>query len=333
MFNQKRAVVVRQLGGIGDILALSPVFRGIKEKYPNHRIQVITSSLYMSGALLDLMNHNPLIDDIVVIEPYDAATDETKAWWTQFGKADRLEDHYLWDKADYRVDLNVACIQGESNDIKAHGKVVRPRTQIWCEAAGVTPSDTFPIYKLTQEEIKEAEEYAWNHWDHRKVIGVGINAMDNKRAFPKEKIHEICHGLQAKGFLPVTIDSIFRFSDVVSVIGMKIEKLMPLISLMDAFVTVDSGLLHMAGTVGTPMVGIFGPTDHTMRMGEYLGSAIDSTKLVSCAPCWYAHSCLHSPDHRDHLLCLKKITPEIVVEEAVRWAGALRGQIPLRMAS
>ena len=329
MFGQKRAVVVRQLGGIGDVLALSPVFRGIKEKYPKHKIQVITGGLYLSGSLLDLMRHNPFIDEVIVVEPYDAATDETKQWWTQFGQAERLEDGYTWAKATYKTDLNVACIRGEAEDIKASGKVLRPRTQIWCEHAGVTPSSYKPIYEITEEEKAIAQNYAERHWDHRKVIGVGVNAADPKRGVPINKIQAICDGLTARGYHPITVDASFSFPHISAIVGKRVQELMPIIALMDSFVTVDSGLLHMAGTVGTPVVGLFGPTDYTMRMGEYLGSAIDSTKLVPCAPCWYSYPCMRSPDHRDHLVCLKKITPEIVVEEAIRWANKRKGAVPL----
>lgn len=335
MFRQKRAVVVRQLGGIGDVLALSPVFRAIKEHLPKHKIQVITGGLYLSGALLELMRHNPLIDEVISIDPYDAATDETKSWWGQFGKSDRLEDNFIWSKADYKIDLNVACIQGEANDIKAAGRVLRPRPQIWCEHAGLIPSSYKPIYEITQEERDAAQKYADANWDgYKKVIGVGITAADTKRSLPVEKIKAVCAVLTQRGYEPITVDPVFQFAEYGSLVGKRIQEVMPLLALMDSIVTVDSGILHMAGTVGTPVVGVFGPTDYTMRMGEYLGSAIDSTKLVPCAPCWYSYPCMHSPDHRDHLKCLQLITPEMIAEQAIRWATHIRGKafMPLSMA-
>ena len=320
MFRKPYIVVIRQLGGIGDVLTLSCVFRGLKEKYPKHSIKVITSAFYLSGCLLDIMEHNPLVDEIFDISPYDGATDETKASWTQFSAAPRLENEIVYKKAAMTFDLNVACINGEQAEIKQYGRVVTPRYKIWCDHAGVQPSSYQPIYEITEEEKVKADSiFRQRGWDGKRVVGIGVSAKDSKREASKAKLQAVCYGLRDLGYTPVTIDSLFQFPDVPGLVGKRVRDLMPLIAKMDLLISVDSGLLHMAGSVGTPVVGIFGTTDYRMRMGEYLGSAIDSSALVPCAPCWYVPKCLTSPNTGDHFKCMNVIGADVILEEARRW--------------
>ena len=39
-----------------------------------------------------------------------------------------------------------------------------------------------------------------------------------------------------------------------------------MLSLCELFVGINSGLLHLAGAVGTPSVGLFGPVDPALRL-------------------------------------------------------------------
>lgn len=328
-------LVVRQLGGIGDVLTISCVLRGIAEKYPDHTIKVVTSRAYLSGCLLELFEHNPYVkhDDIIDINPLDGATDVTKKWWSSYAAASRLEDTVVYARADIAVDLNVACIEGEQAEIAKYGRVVTPRYKLWSDAAGVTPSSFTPIYEITNAERMEAAKFFRQRgWEEKKVVGVGIAAYSDARSAAKGKLHTVCHGLQALGYIPVTIDGMFQFNDVPALVGRRIKDLMPIIERMEAVISADSGILHMAGTVGTPVVGLFGTTDYKMRMGMYTGSAVDSTKLVPCAPCWYNQVCLTSPNPQDHYACMNMVGADIILEETRRWVeGDLSSYRPARL--
>lgn len=309
-------LAVRQLGGIGDVLMMSCVYRGLREKYPKHTIKLVAPSIYLGGSLIDVAEHNPFIDEIHIIEPLDCTTQRTKTVWHQwFGNVPNIEDELIWKMADIKIDLNTPCVDYEWK-VKP---IAKPRYQIWCEAADVTPSSFAPIYRILPDELDAARAYHDGNWKGRKVVGVGLAAADKKRAVSLEKAGAICEGLRAKGLHPVTIDPTCTIVGVDYLINKRVRELMPLISLMDTVISVDSGLLHMAGTVGTPVVGLFGPTDYAMRMTNYLGSAINSRRLVDCAPCWYDYPCLGSTHGRKPYECLSRIQPEVVVEETLRW--------------
>lgn len=73
-------------------------------------------------------------------------------------------------------------------------------------------------------------------------------------------------------------------------------------------VTNDSGPMHVAAAVGTPVVSVFGPTS-PIRTGPYGPGHVVLTHDVPCRPC-YSRRCLNSVERE----CLMSITPGKVVE-------------------
>ena len=78
-----------------------------------------------------------------------------------------------------------------------------------------------------------------------------------------------------------------------------------------ALVTNDSGPMHIAAAVGTPVVALFGPTD-PVRTGPYGTGHAVLTHDLACRPCLKRRCHYTVP-----MACLSGVTPELVVE-AVR---------------
>lgn len=323
MFGKKRIVCVRQLGGIGDVLSMSCVYRGLKEKYPRSTIQLLTGRVYLGGALVEIAERNPYIDEVHIMEPYDGTTRRTKEVWAKYYRdCPEIDDSPLLTKADLVVDLNTACVDYEWIAMKSPEGIQKPRYQIWCEKAGVVPSTYAPAYKMTAHDRSFAETY-WSRkgWHKDTIIGVGIAACDSRRTFGIGRARTLCQKLKEKGYRPVIIDGTFNFPEFDSANGLRTSEIIAAVSKMAIVVSPDTGLLHMAGTVGTPVIGIFGPTDQAMRMGMYTGSAIDSRKMMPCAPCWYDYPCLKDRNPAEHFKCMKKVSEDVIVEEVRRWVN------------
>ena len=75
----------------------------------------------------------------------------------------------------------------------------------------------------------------------------------------------------------------------------------------DACVANDSGAMHLAAAVGTPLVALFGPTreDETAPLTRSNGRADVLTHPVSCRPCMLRECPI---DHR----CMTGIAPDRV---------------------
>ncbi len=90
-----------------------------------------------------------------------------------------------------------------------------------------------------------------------------------------------------------------------------LRMLAALMSQADLFATNDSGPMHMANAVRTPVLAVFGPTDPSVT-GPYQEPAAVIKKDVPCWPCRY-RDCPF--DHR----CMMKISVEEVYESCQRF--------------
>ena len=90
-----------------------------------------------------------------------------------------------------------------------------------------------------------------------------------------------------------------------------------------AAVSNDSGLLHVAAALGTPSIGIFGPTSpwHWAPLNPLAG-IVETTTALSCRPC-------HKPVCRlVHHRCMRDIAPEEVMAATRRALAAVQPPHP-----
>jgi len=124
------------------------------------------------------------------------------------------------------------------------------------------------------------------------------------REFPEESWAALIRGLRTQGFLNIiqlgtsdhscfgTVGSM-QFSDVISLVDrLSLEESIALISLAQLFVGIDSGLLHVAASLRTPGVGIFGPTSPQYRFAQ-TGSCRFVLSEIECQGCHHRLPRLH----------------------------------------
>lgn len=97
----------------------------------------------------------------------------------------------------------------------------------------------------------------------------------------------------------------------------KLGVLPALLQTAAVMVTNDSGPMHIAAAVGTPVVAPFGPTN-PLRNGPYGEGHRVLVSGIACSPC-YSRRCRNAVE----LDCLKRLSPESVVA-AVREQAAAR---------
>ena len=92
-----------------------------------------------------------------------------------------------------------------------------------------------------------------------------------------------------------------------------------IIEQLDLFIGIDSGLLHIAGGLGTPSVALFGAVDPAKRLGCESPS-IAITSDVPCLGCHHREPRLHWEKNCPYeIICMKKILPESVYEAAMKF--------------
>jgi heptosyltransferase II len=188
---------------------------------------------------------------------------------------------------------------GESvPSIRVRGETIR-RTEALLAAHGVTPATRI---------VGFAPGAAYGHakrWPpprvadviarlaiERRVVAVLVGARGDRDA-----------GREIESALPADLR-------VVNLIGRTdLRQLAGVLARCAAFVSNDSGAMHLAAAVGTPVTAIFGPTDE--RATAPLGDHDVILRPVFCRPCMLRDCPI---DHR----CMKRIGADAVFEAVVR---------------
>ena len=99
---------------------------------------------------------------------------------------------------------------------------------------------------------------------------------------------------------------------------LNLEESVAALEQLDLFIGIDSGLLHAAGAVGTPTVGLFGPINPKLRLPPETPSAA----VVSDVPCLGCHHRLPRLHWRDgcpnDVRCMTALTAENVREACAK---------------
>lgn len=306
--DRRKITVLRCLGGVGDMIMVTPVFRGIKEKYPDCHLTVATTWTYGAGALPALLQRNPHIDKVVRIEPTEWASDMMRHVKAEFRNVPNDWTPPCIAEADEVIELSVICSMVETATMP---NVVKHRTDIWCDHAGVNPSSRKPVLVLSKEELAQGKRWCDDNLGDGKRIGVVLNAMSPIRAWPYAE--EFAKDLKQGGYKVVTLDPVKRVADdIPALIGRQIRFVASCIAHLDAVVTPDTGLLHVAGAMGTPILGLFGSTDPMLRCREYASHYTLPKRITPCGGCFYVYQCLKEKDPNEHVRCMKKISRALV---------------------
>jgi heptosyltransferase-2 len=145
----------------------------------------------------------------------------------------------------------------------------------------------------------------------RRRIGVHLGAAYGPaKLWPLERVTEFCRLLDGAGATVVLLGApgdapaaaaITAAAPATSLVGRDRPALLPaMLTEVDALVSGDTGVAHLAAALGTPVVALFGPTDP--RLSAPRGPAAVLTHAVACAPCFYRQCPIEHP-------CLRGVEP------------------------
>jgi heptosyltransferase-2 len=137
------------------------------------------------------------------------------------------------------------------------------------------------------------------------------------KLWPIERVTEFCRLLLAERATAILLGApgdapaaatVTASVPALSLVGRDRPALLPaLLTEIDLLVAGDTGVGHLAGALGTPVVSLFGPTDP--RLSAPRGRAAVITHPVACAPCFYRTCPIEHP-------CLRGVEPAEVYERA-----------------
>ena len=223
------------------------------------------------------------------------------------------------------------------NDVR-FGERALPRMVDRCAAlalpAGATlpPDWPLPELKVSRQEIEAWRQKRGLKNDHRPVVALAPGAVGPSKRWPSAAYAELARRLLAEGLAVWVLggpDEKPLAAEIVGdtpardLTGDDLREAILALAAAAAAVSNDSGLLHVAAALGTPSIGIFGPTSpwHWAPLNP-LAETIETATELSCRPC-------HKPVCRlVHHRCMRDIAPEQVLAATRRALAALRPPHP-----
>jgi lipopolysaccharide heptosyltransferase II len=142
----------------------------------------------------------------------------------------------------------------------------------------------------------------------RPLVGVHLGAeYGAAKCWPAERVVDFCRLLVGAGGTAVLLgaprdsalaERVVSATGAPSLVGRdRPESLLAELAEIDALVSGDTGVAHLAAALGTPVVTLFGPTDPGLSAPR--GTAAIVRHAVPCAPCFYRECPIEHPCLRD----------------------------------
>lgn len=264
--------------GIGDVIMASPIFNCIKNKYKNCEIWAVVSNNACKNVLLE----NPFIKKIIIINkknnytekffPLSGLCDLLKLRKTKFDLSVTCFPHALYANfasliigaktkiGHYNKWLDV--IYGKKNKLDTSAHQLRQNLNLFnCKTNS-------PKIYLGKSEILNKQ---------KKLIGFhpGCDAVSPFKRWSEKNFFLLAEKLSKKGFNILFFlgpDESYLKESIENLKNKKIKyfddknlrKAIIKINSCSWFISNDSGLMHIAGALNIPVLGIFGPSDYNL---------------------------------------------------------------------
>ena len=315
---------------IGDFVRCHSVIKLLKARFPDRPVDVLSTTLcapltdYMPGlrqaVIADLPRSRIALKDQVSLarrlsrENYGNVLVMPRTWKSALAPfLARIPE-----RTGFVGEMRFALL----NDIR-RGEKKLPRMVDRCAALALPPDAPLPPeWPLPELKVAPGEIESWRrrlglNSERRPVIVFAPGAVGPSKRWPASAYAAIARHLIAEEFAVWVVGGPEEKSLAAEIIGDTNARDLTghdlrnaILALAAASIAVsnDSGLLHVAAALGTPSIGIFGPTSpwHWAPLNP-LAATIETKTNVECRPC-------HKPVCRlAHHRCMGEIPPEQVL--------------------
>jgi heptosyltransferase-2 len=190
---------------------------------------------------------------------------------------------------------------GLLNDVRYNEKQL-PRMIDQCAALALPAKATLPAaWPEPQLVVPAADIAAWRQrrglTDTRRVVALAPGAVGPSKRWTSEGFGAVAAEFARQGFAVWILGGPGEKALVAEInahaggvaqdlTGMDLRDAIIALAAADAALSNDSGLLHVAAAIGTPTVGVFGPTSPWLWAPlNPLAGVIETTTDVPCRPC------------------------------------------------
>ena len=291
--------------GIGDLVMETPALDALRREAPAAQITALGAR-----PAIELLDGDPRIDRLV------CAQDWGLEHWGDFGSARIREKILMWmarESFDLVLDPSHAvmgaaeAIRSSSTSFRDAGGEAQERALLRCKGGAAAiraavregwgievPQNAHPSLQLTGGEYAAAERFlARQEVLGEPVVGISPVASSPLKRWPLDRF------VQVTDELAETCGRVLLFYGpqretaaalaarlrhprrVIPVGALHLRQVAALLARCRLFIGNDTGLTHMAGAVGTPLLALFGPTSPSI----YLPTQVPSVAFGGEHPC------------------------------------------------
>lgn len=331
-------ILLVKLGAVGDVVHTLPALHSLRKSFPDAFIAWVVEK-----KALQVIRDNPDIDEIIIFERKELEKTYKEEglfaalrFLFQFGK--QLKSYNFDIAIDFQTLFKSGIITYLSgakkrvgfdkwrelnklftnSRLKSNKKHTIDKYLDLVESLGASP-DSAPvkIYYSKEDDNYIANFIKAGALEGKKWIAINPGASWTSKLWGSERYAMLCDLLNEASIAHVVIwgpgeEKIV--SDIVEKAKNKpllappttIKQLACLLEQSALYVGGDTGPMHMAVAMGTPVLGIFGPSDPE-RNGPYGEGQKVLQSEIECIKCW-KRNCPTS------LECMEKVTPVSVID-------------------
>lgn len=301
--NGKRAVIVCRCGGIGDVLCTLPMCEEVRRLHPGKLLVFITASVWRQVVMLSG------VADLVY----------ANKWWIYpftfptsiklFGLVDAIYNPQTTGEKAFSAGTSAHLI----DDLAA--------------SCGITVTSRLPKLCLSTDVIEKTRVrcgLAGKPVEKRLVIGINPGPSWRVREWGASKWQTLINRIHSEYdavIIQFGINKADGSSEYDNLTGvtllagrLKGEELVAMIAICDLIISIDSGPVFVAATVGTRVIGLYGALDPASR----LPPGFPAIGLFSDVPCLFCHNrtpVMHWIDGcPNDIACMKKLDDRTVFE-------------------
>ncbi len=321
-------ILVIRLSSLGDVLLTTPVIRALKKKHPDSEIDFLVKPQFS-----DVLKFNPYIKELILYNTNDVKGTIKKLKEKKYDLCVDLQNNLRSKKIRRKLKTEEAVFTKPTFEkfMLVHFKKnyfggIFPIPFRYAQAVKNLTLDGKGLDLFLPEKIETAIEPS------KKRIGFCPGAKHFTKRYPPEYYSELGRLLSEAGFEIVIFggkDDLNICNEVAKEIPGSINlcnsnelfKTAANIKLCTAVVCNDSGLMHVASAVGTPVIAIFGSTVKEFGFVPFgVKNIILENNNLTCRPCTHIGRAECKKGHFD---CMRKLTPKFVFEETVKFLKEL----------
>ncbi len=336
MMSPKNILIIK-LRHIGDVLLSTPVLRGLREAYADAQLTML-----VNRGTEGVLAHNPDINEVLCLEKGD--------WTAQLKFVQMLRRRgfdCVIDLTDGDRSAVISLATGAPVRIGfnaehrwrglLYSQVATPRPMdqhrvdydlCALRALGLDPKPGRPTVSVSPSEEQVVEKWLQEHGlageDTPWLVLFQPGARYSLKVWPPERFAQLADRLSDQFRCRILLGGDQREREVAEQVARKTRcapvvvagkfSLLQFASLVKRcalFVGNDGGAMHIAATVGTPVVALFGPT-YPQRWGPRGELTQVIYKGLDCRACYHP-TCLRGDDS-----CMQQITVDEVFSAASR---------------